>query len=112
MSKIKLIQWEQRTVSDLMAIEIDTELLTKCEPAFEGKTLEELKDFLYELDVDEFVDDNEEVLGEFGQNLYEFMNFCNPITEYYDSSNKSSDRTIVSGDEDLGAYEYFLKQQK
>ena len=112
MSRIKLNHWEDRTVSDLMSIELETDLLANCKPPYTGESVADLIDYLYSLDnYEEFTEVNKDILGEELEiTLYDFLTFSDPAREYYDSSDNGADTSITSGEDDESAFDYYMNR--
>ena len=111
MSKIKINHFENVTISYIKSVELDTEILSKCEPSFNGETFDELMDFLHDVEMEEFTEDSKEILGKkIADQLYNMYNLNEKIV-VYDSSNKFCDDSFEDGEEDLYAFEIGLRDE-
>ena len=105
MSKIKINHFENATISWVKSVELDTEILSKCEPSFDGDTAEEFISFMDEVDIQDFCDNNEEILGSDLVEKIIQMSTLEDKVQVYDSSDNGSDETFEDGEDDLYAFE-------
>ena len=105
MSKIKINHFENATISYVKSVELDTELLAKCEPSFDGKTAEDFISFMDEVDIQKFCDENEEILGSDLVTKMIKMSTLEDKVQVYDTSDDWCDESYSDGEDDLYAFE-------
>jgi len=111
MSKIKINHFEDATISWVKSVELDTEILSTCEPPFHGESADDFISFMDDVDMQEFCDNNEEILGSDLVEKIIQMSTLEDKVQVYDTSDDWCDDSYSDGEDDLYAFDVGSKDE-